>query len=209
MKIRKLKTILLIVACVFSNSILAANDESYAEALALFKSGDVTSAQEKLKPLVEANNIPAIRLHADIYKKVGAFEEADKIYMKGIALGDAYCMYEYAISLFPHGRPEHGKDDNKKSMRYLFQAAKKDFFMAHMQIASIYEHGELGVKKDQDTAFKWILVAANKGYPPALKKMSDIYTKGLLGKAASKKKSDHYQKKYQVATGTSPKSTEK
>jgi TPR repeat protein len=58
------------------------------------------------------------------------------------------------------------------------------FPLAQFNLAKAYEQGK-GVPQDDAQAMLWLKRAADNGYKPAMRYLSQVYTRGLLGQRVS------------------------
>jgi len=71
--------------------------------------------------------------------------------------GDAQSTWNVALC-YAHGRV--GPKDYEKAIVWLREAGSRDFFMAQIQLAEIYDDGDWGQRKDPALAAKWYRKAA-------------------------------------------------
>lgn len=71
-------------------------------------------------------------------------------------------------------------EDNAAAMRYYRMAADQGDPAGDYGVASLYLAGE-GVDKDQAEGVRWMSMAAEKGYGPAVQVMAEAYLDGSLG----------------------------
>ena len=68
-----------------------------------------------------------------------------------------------------------------------------------MRLANVYEHGELGLPKDQGKALEWHTKAAQAGNKAAMMRLVNAYQHGELGLPKDQGKSDFWFRKWQEA----------
>jgi len=76
-------------------------------------------------------------------------------------------------------------EDNAAAMRYYRMAADQGDPAGEYGVASLYFTGE-GVEKDETEGVRWMSLAAERGYGPAIEVMAEAYLNGAFGLTPSR-----------------------
>lgn len=72
---------------------------------------------------------------------------------------------------------------------------------AQYQLALRYETGAWGVRRNSSQALNWFQTAADRGYPPAMRALAEVYEQGLLGVARDPAKAQELRRRISQADG--------
>lgn len=123
------------------------------------------------------NNIEAMYRLACYYEKIKNTTEAINYYNKARDEGYEYAHCDYALMLMRGNGVTKNVDEGMKIMK---QAAERGFPTANHNLGFIYEHGEFGIEKNQELAFKYYEAAANKDYLKYMVKVGKAKLKGTF-----------------------------
>lgn len=90
----------------------------------------------------------------------------------------------YLGQIYYYGWKKGGKlvTNDAESLKWLEKAYNAGYAEASTLLASINSKGTSEIKQDKAKARKWLLAAAEKGYDPAIKKITLDYLEGINGK---------------------------
>lgn len=149
----------------------------YAEGRGVEK--NISLAIEILNQFMNLNYAPVICTLGLIYKLKNDCKSAFHLFQEAAKLGDANAEFMYAQYLLSG---EYCEKDIKKGIKFMKSSANHGNARANYFMAAQYEHGydEVGIEMSNKKALKCYLIAAKKGYKKSIKKLGNIYGKGLL-----------------------------
>lgn len=176
-------------------------DEDFALGNTSYQAGDFASAMPLLRKAADAGHAQAQAVLASILDVSGADEEAVAYYRKSAAAGNLDGIYGLATML---AAGEGVKKDVQEARTLFVRAAEGGHKHSVVVIAQAYIRGELEIAGDQrygKEALKWINLAADQGFIPALEVLEQAYRSGSYGLAVDPKNADLIRQKIDKLVG--------
>lgn len=176
-------------------------DEDFALGNTAYQGGDFASAMPLLRKAADAGHAQAQAVLASILDTSGADEEAVAYYRKSAAAGNLDGIYGLATML---AAGEGVKKDVQEARTFFVRAAEGGHKQSVVVIAQAYIRGELGIADEQrygKDALKWINLAADQGFVPALEVLEQAYRSGSYGLAVDPKSADLTRQKIDKLLG--------
>lgn len=186
------------VTVVFLCGIGTANagpDEDYAAGMVSYQRTDFFVAVPLLRKAADAGHIEAAVVLGTIYDGADQDEEAVRYFRKASDAGNPDGMYHLANMLLAG---EGVKKDVDAARKLFIKAATAGQKTAVQVLAESYMRGGLGIpdaeRKGSD-ALKWIMLAADANFIPALEALQQAYLSGEYGLAIDAAKSEQIKQK--------------
>jgi hypothetical protein len=161
----------------------AGTEEDYAAGEKAYRAGDVTNAMSQLRKAADAGHAKAQARLAEILDASDYNEEAFAYYRKSADQGDVDGVFGLA-SMYAVG--EGTKKDPAEAYRLYVLAVEKGHPQAYMVIASAYIFGQLGIdetRRNSEEATRWLKLAADRDFLPAVEALAKAYKTGGFGVA--------------------------
>lgn len=176
-------------------------DEDFALGNTAYQGGDFVSALPLLRKAADAGHAQAQAVLASILDISGADEEAVAYYRKSAAAGNLDGIYGLATML---AAGEGVKKDVPEARALFVRAAEGGHKQSVIVVAQAYIRGELEIASEQRNgkeALKWINMAADQGFVPALEALGQAYRTGSYGLAVDPKNADLIKQKIDKLVG--------
>ena len=176
-------------------------DEDYANGMISYRQGDFVTAMPLLRKAADAGHAEAQVVLASILDAAESNEEAVAYYRKAAAAGNLDGIFGLGIML---ASGEGVKKDVKEAKILITRAAEGGHKQAIRSLAQIYLRGELEVTEEQQkgaAALKWITLAADDNFMPALEALEKAYRAGEYGLAPDAAKADELKRKIDDLSG--------
>ncbi len=139
-------------------------DETYKQALMLFRNSDMVGAMSVLREPAEQGHIDSMLLLGFIYDWSEMNEEAVAVYQRAAESGSP----EGALRLGAlYAKGEGTEQDFSKAFHWFETSAAAGHGPAYLVIADAYLRGKWGKQRDLEQADKWIKGAIENGAPPS------------------------------------------
>ena len=173
----------------------AGPEEDFAEGMISYRRADFVTAMPLLRKAADAGHAEAQVVLASILDSAESDEEAVAYYRKAAAAGNLDGIYGLGTML---GSGEGVKKDVKEAKILIMRAAEAGHKQAIRSLAQVYLRGELEIAEEQRKgaeALKWITLAADDGFMPALEALEAAYRAGDYGLAPDAAKADELKRK--------------
>lgn len=183
----------------------AGSDEDYANGMISYRQGDFVAAIPLLRKAADAGHAEAQVTLASILDAAESNEEAVVYYRKAAATGNLNGLYGLGIML---ASGEGVKKDVKEAKILITRAAEGGHKQAIRMLSQVYLRGELEITEEQRKgaeALKWITLAADDEFTPALEALEKAYRAGEYGLAPDVAKADELKRKIDVLRGVTDK----
>jgi hypothetical protein len=173
----------------------AGPEEDFQAGEKSYRSGDVTNAMSQLRKAADAGHAKAQARLAEILDASDYNEEAFAYYRKSADQGDVDGVFGLA-SMYSVG--EGVKKDPVEAYKLYVLADEKGHPQAYMVIASAYIFGQLGIdeeRRNSEEAARWMKLAADRDFLPAVEALAKAYRVGGFGVAPDAKQADEWDAK--------------
>jgi len=178
-----------------STLVAAGPNEDYAAGFKSFQENDVVGAMGPLRAAANAGHAKAQVLLAEILDRSEFDEDAVVLYRKAADQGDPDGMF--GLGAMTAAGEGVKKKDPIEGRRWIEKAAEMGHKQAISVMAQAYLKGELGLSEaDRATpaALKWVTLAAENDYLPAVDALVAAYSSGgSLGVAPNRTLAEQYQ----------------
>lgn len=187
-----------VLAALFLSGIGTANagpDEDYADGMVAYQRTDFFVAVPLLRKAADAGHIEAAVVLATIYDAAEQDEEAVRYFRKASDAGNPDGMYGLANMLLAG---EGVKKDVDAARALFVKAASAGHRTSIQVLAESYMRGGLGIPEEErksPEALKWIMLAADGNFIPALETLQQAYLSGDYGLAVDPAKSEQMKQK--------------
>lgn len=185
----------------------AGPDEDYAAGMIQYERNDFTNALPLIRKAADAGHVKAMIVMATMLDAAEVDDQAATYYRKAADAGNLDGIYGLA-TMYASG--DGVKKDVQEARNLIIRAAEGGHQQATWVIAQAYIRGELGIPEDQrdgKDALKWITLAADKEFLPALEALEKAYRAGGYGLAPSIAKADELKLKINKHRGVTEKKT--
>lgn len=176
-------------------------DEDFALGNTSYLGGDFATAMPLLRKAADAGHAQAQAALASLLDTSGADEEAVAYYRKSAAAGNMDGVFGLATML---AAGEGVKKDAQEARTLFVRAAEGGHKQAVIVMAQAYIRGELEIPDEQRNgkeALKWINLAADQGFVPALAVLEQAYRSGGYGLAVDLASADLVKQKIDKILG--------
>jgi uncharacterized protein len=183
----------------------AGPEEDFAKGMISYRQADFVTAMPLLRKAADAGHAEAQVVLASILDAAESNEEAVAYYRKAAAAGNLNGIYGLGIML---ASGEGVKKDSKEAKILITRAAEGGHKQAVHSLAQMYLRGELEITEEQrkgTEALKWITLAADDEFMPALEALEKAYRDGDYGLAPDVAKADELKRKIDALKGASDK----
>lgn len=173
----------------------AGPEEDFANGMVSYRRSDFVTAMPLLRRAADAGHTEAQVILASILDTAESDEEAVAYYRKAAAAGNLDGIFGLGTMI---GAGEGVKKDVKEAKALITRAAEGGHKLAIRSLAQVYLRGELEVTEEQRKgaeALKWITLAADDGFMPALEVLEKAYRAGDYGLAPDLAKADALKRK--------------
>ncbi len=172
------------------------SEKDYAEALLWLRKA-ARQADPEAQVFIGDIYVSGLGVPRDYSQAISFYRKAIDNSGSKFAYGRLARMYEEGL-----GIPK----DNTEALQLYEKASESKFSTSdaplHIKLARMYEDG-VGTPKDDGKAFQHYGSAAVAGDPEAMKKLAEVFQKGLLGQKADLEKAKYWRE--QIAKGDVPK----
>lgn len=179
-----------LVLGVGTGSATAGPAEDFAEGMVSYRRADFVTAMPLLRKAADAGHAEAQVVLASILDTAESDEEAVAYYRKAAASGNLDGIFGLGTML---GAGEGVKKDVKEARILITRAAEGGHKLAIRSLAQVYLRGELEISEEQrkgSDALKWIQLAADDGFMPALEALEKAQRAGEYGLTPDVAKAD-------------------
>ncbi len=183
----------------------AGPEEDFASGMVSYRRSDFVAAMPLLRKAADAGHTEAQVILASILDTAESDEEAVAYYRKAAAAGNLDGIFGLGTML---GSGEGVKKDAKEARILITRAAEGGHKLAIRSLAQVYLNGELEVAENQRKgaeALKWITLAADDGFMPALEALEKAQRAGEYGLPPDIAKADVLKRKIAELKGTKDK----
>ncbi|MCM2307124.1 MAG: sel1 repeat family protein [Sulfuritalea sp.] len=183
----------------------AGADEDYAAGMVQYERNDFTNAMPLMRKAADAGHIKAMIILATMLDAAEVDDQAAAYYRKAADAGSLDGVYGLA-TMYASG--DGVKKDVQEARNLIIRAAEGGHQQATWVLAQAYIRGELGIPDDQrdgKDALKWITLAADKEFLPALEALEKAYRSGGYGLAPDIAKADELKLKINKHRGVTEK----
>ena len=159
----------------------AGPDEDYAAGMIQYERNDFTNAMPLIRKAADAGHVKAMIIMATMLDAAEVDDQAATYYRKAADAGSLDGVYGLA-TMYASG--DGVKKDVQEARNLIVRAAEGGHQQATWVLAQAYIRGELGIPDDQrdgKDALKWITLAADKEFLPALEALEKAYRSGGYG----------------------------
>ncbi|NJD36374.1 MAG: sel1 repeat family protein [Betaproteobacteria bacterium] len=179
----------------------AGPEEDFANGMISYRRADFVTAMPLLRKAADAGHAEAQVVLASILDAAESDEEAVAYYRKAAAAGNLDGIYGLGVML---GSGEGVKKDVGEAKILITRAAEAGHKQAIRSLAQVYMRGELEITEEQrkgPEALKWITLAADDNFMPALETLEKAYRDGEYGLAPDAVKADELKRKIAAMKG--------
>lgn len=183
----------------------AGSDEDYAEGVIRYERNDFSNAMPLLRRAADAGHVKAMVILASILDAAEVDEEAAIYYRKAADAGNLDGIFGLA-TMYASG--DGVKKDLDETKRLLLKAAEGGHQQSIWVLAQAYIRGELEIPEDQRSgkeALKWITLAAEKNFLPAMESLEKAYRTGGYELTVDLVKADEIRQRINKITGVTDK----
>jgi TPR repeat protein len=173
----------------------AGPDEDFASGMVSYRRADFVTAMPLLRKAADAGHTEAQVVLASILDTAESDEEAVAYYRKAAAAGNLDGIFGLGTML---GAGEGVKKDVKEARSLITRAAEGGHKLAIRSLAQVYLRGELEITEEQRKgaeALKWITLASDDGFMPALEALEKAHRTGDYGLTPDIGKADALKRK--------------
>lgn len=173
----------------------AGPEEDFANGMISYRRADFVTAMPLLRKAADAGHAEAQVILASILDTAESDEEAVAYYRKAAASGNLDGIFGLGTML---GSGEGVKKDVKEAKVLITRAAEAGHKLAIRSLAQVYLRGELEITEEQrkgPEALKWITLAADDEFMPALEALEKAHRAGEFGLAPNAAKADELKRK--------------
>ena len=173
----------------------AGPEEDFANGMISYRRSDFFAALPLLRKAADAGHTEAQVILASILDTAESDEEAVAYYRKAAAAGNLDGIYGLGTML---SAGEGVKKDPKEAMILITRAAEGGHKLAIRSLAQVYLRGELDIGEERRKgaeALKWIVLAADDEFMPALEALEKAHRAGEYGLAPDVAKADALKRK--------------
>lgn len=173
----------------------AGPEEDFANGMISYRRSDFVTAMPLLRKAADAGHAEAQVVLASILDTAESDEEAVAYYRKAAASGNLDGIFGLGTML---GSGEGVKKDVKEAKVLITRAAEAGHKLAIRSLAQVYLRGELEISEEQrkgPEALKWITLAADDEFMPALEAMEKAHRAGEFGLSPNAAKADELKRK--------------
>lgn len=188
-----------------TTSVFAGPDEDYAAGMIQYERNDFTNAMPLMRKAADAGHVKAMIILATMLDAAEVDDQAATYYRKAADAGSLDGVYGLA-TMYASG--DGVKKDVQEARNLVIRAAEGGHQQATWVLAQAYIRGELGIPDDQrdgKDALKWITLAADKEFLPALEALEKAYRSGGYGLAPDIAKADELKLKINKHRGVTEK----
>lgn len=168
----------------------AGPEEDFASGMVSYRRADFVTAMPLLRKAADAGHTEAQVVLASILDTAESDEEAVAYYRKAAAAGNLDGIFGLGTML---GAGEGAKKDVKEAKVLITRAAEGGHKLAIRSLAQVYLRGELEITEEQRKgaeALKWITLASDDGFMPALEALEKAQRAGDYGLTPDVAKAD-------------------
>lgn len=168
----------------------AGPEADFADGMTSYRRADFVTAMPLLRKAADAGHAEAQVVLASILDAAESDEEAVAYYRKAAAAGNLDGIYGLGVML---GSGEGVKKDAKEARTLITRAAEGGHKLAIRSLAQVYLRGELDIAEEQRKgaeALKWISLAAEDNFMPALEALEKAHRGGEYGLTPDTAKAD-------------------
>lgn len=183
----------------------AGPDEDYAAGMIQYERNDFTNAMPLIRKAADAGHVKAMIIMATMLDAAEVDDQAATYYRKAADAGSLDGVYGLA-TMYASG--DGVKKDVQEARNLIIRAAEGGHQQATWVLAQAYIRGELGIPDDQrdgKDALKWITLAADKEFLPALEALEKAYRSGGYGLVPDIAKADELKLKINKHKGVTDK----
>lgn len=183
----------------------AAPDDDFANGMISYRRADFVTAMPLLRKAADAGHAEAQVVLASILDTAESDEEAVAYYRRAAAAGNLDGIYGLGTML---GSGEGVKKDAKEAKVLITRAAEGGHKLAIRSLAQAYLRGELEIAEEQrkgPDALKWITLAADDDFIPALEALEKAHRGGEYGLVPDPAKADALKGKIDSLRGVKDK----
>lgn len=186
--------VFLIMAFAYGGSVYAGPEEDYQAGLKSYRDGDVVGAMPTLRKAADADHPKAQVLFAEVLDRAEFDEDAVAYYRKAAVQGEPDGMVGLASMLA--GGEGVKKKDPLEARDWIQKAGELGHEQAINLMAQAYMRAELGMteaEQNSAAALRWIELAAQQNYLPAVDTLVQAYrVGGKLTVSADPKMAERY-----------------
>jgi len=184
---------------------VAGPDEDYAAGMIQYERNDFTNAMPLIRKAADGGHVKAMIVMATMLDAAEVDDQAAAYYRKAADAGNLDGVYGLA-TMYASG--DGVKKDVQEARNLIIRAAEGGHQQATWVLAQAYIRGELSIPEDQrdgKDALKWITLAADKEFLPALEALEKAYRSGGYGLAQDIAKADELKLKINKHRGVTDK----
>lgn len=184
-----------LVAGIGVGSANAGTEEDFASGMVSYRRADFVTAMPLLRKAADAGHTEAQVVLASILDTAESDEEAVAYYRKAAAAGNLDGIFGLGTMI---GAGEGVKKDVKEAKSLITRAAEGGHKLAIRSLAQVYLRGELEITEEQRKgaeALKWITLASDDGFMPALEALEKAHRAGDYGLTPDVAKADALKRK--------------
>lgn len=184
-----------LVAGIGVGSANAGTEEDFASGMVSYRRADFVTAMPLLRKAADAGHTEAQVVLASILDTAESDEEAVAYYRKAAAAGNLDGIFGLGTMI---GAGEGVKKDVKEARSLITRAAEGGHKLAIRSLAQVYLRGELEITEEQRKgaeALKWITLASDDGFMPALEALEKAHRAGDYGLTPDVAKADALKRK--------------
>lgn len=173
----------------------AGTEEDFASGMVSYRRADFVTAMPLLRKAADAGHTEAQVVLASILDTAESDEEAVAYYRKAAAAGNLDGIFGLGTMI---GAGEGVKKDVKEAKSLITRAAEGGHKLAIRSLAQVYLRGELEITEEQRKgaeALKWITLASDDGFMPALEALEKAHRAGDYGLTPDVAKADALKRK--------------
>lgn len=203
------KGAVLLVLAISCQNVVAGPPEDYAAGVRAYDAGDLVGAIPLLRSAADAGHAPAQALVGYIFDYSEFDEDAVDYYRKAANQGNADGQFGLG-SMLSVGKGV--KKDPVEARRLIMLAAEQGHKLAINVLALAYLKGQLDIaesERESEAAIRWIKLAADGDYLPAIDALIQAYRNGGLGLSVDAVAANRWQAKANELRALKPASGKK